>query len=176
MARQTAPALSRFSDWQDCGRITLRDGCPIPPKDAPKSPGVYRMVYLDGIEYFGEGFNLHRRLKEHCAPFTSRSDRQKRRWLIKTGGARVFARIQLGVMTSDGIRQEEAAFPGAKSARLACEKRCIIEARSRRARVRNWSIETGFWDWDADDGDYEDCGFEMFPDHEDPHAIAMARW
>ena len=60
-------------------------------------------------------------------------------------------------------------FPGAKAARLAYERQCIIEAKSRRVTLRNWSLEAGAW------GSDDDADFEMFPDHECPWDIVMAR-
>ena len=59
------------NDWNSIGKITLSEGCLIPPPTLPPHPGLYRLTFDDGSLYIGEANDIRRRIGDYLVYYPS---------------------------------------------------------------------------------------------------------
>ena len=134
--------LETFSRWRSVGRVSFSyTGRPIAPVGIFFNDWVYNVIYNDGTHYFGEAFNLRRRLTEHCESPSSDGDRVLQKRIMKAGGADLHIMLQMGapeVFVAGEKRLAEQIHLGAAQARRDREK-LEIDALRKKVGVKVWA-------------------------------------
>ena len=140
--KRSAVPLDTFSPWRSAGPVLFSPGRrPMMPEGIPPKAGVYHITYNDRTHYFGEAFNLRRRLMEHCEAPTSDGDRQRRNRIMRTEGATICIALQIGVTQAFAPGEKalmEQIYPGAAAARQAKERQEATAQQQREPTEKVW--------------------------------------